>query len=270
LAQGRLTEALEAHESARAAFEALGEPAAVATAWHEIARVQKTAGHPDAAEAAYLKSLAIEVQRGNQSGEGITLLELAILYADTNRVEEAVGLSRQATDRFRRIGDGFREAKALNNLAWHLCRLGRLDEAREPARRAMELKKRYGDAAEPWTTAGILFRIEREAGRLGDAEAARAEAIRLYSAYRRGGGEPESPLARVISAVGHLLQEGDVARARSLIRAPEVLRPQLLSVRNALVAIVEGSRDPALAADPNLDYDDAVELTLLLESLARP
>jgi len=34
-----------------------------------------------------------------------------------------------------------------------------------------------------------------------------------------------------------------------------------------LLAILDGSRDPALATDPALDYDDAAELTLLLEML---
>jgi len=34
-----------------------------------------------------------------------------------------------------------------------------------------------------------------------------------------------------------------------------------------LQAILHGSRDPALANDPALDYDDAVELRLLLERL---
>ena len=34
-----------------------------------------------------------------------------------------------------------------------------------------------------------------------------------------------------------------------------------------LQAILRGDRNPALAADPDLDYDDAAELQLLLESL---
>jgi hypothetical protein len=35
-----------------------------------------------------------------------------------------------------------------------------------------------------------------------------------------------------------------------------------------LQAILHGDRNPALADDPNLDYDDAVELQLLLEELS--
>jgi hypothetical protein len=35
-----------------------------------------------------------------------------------------------------------------------------------------------------------------------------------------------------------------------------------------LLAVLRGERDPALADDPELDFDDAVELQLLLEALA--
>ena len=37
---------------------------------------------------------------------------------------------------------------------------------------------------------------------------------------------------------------------------------------NAIVDVLRGSRDPALALDPALHYQQAVELTLLLEELA--
>ena len=37
-----------------------------------------------------------------------------------------------------------------------------------------------------------------------------------------------------------------------------------------LQAILAGDRDPSLADDPILDYDDVVELQLLLEILQQP
>jgi hypothetical protein len=33
--------------------------------------------------------------------------------------------------------------------------------------------------------------------------------------------------------------------------------------------VLDGSRDPALAENPSLDYDDTVELLLLIETLVR-
>jgi len=44
-------------------------------------------------------------------------------------------------------------------------------------------------------------------------------------------------------------------------------RKDLRALAPPLLAILDGSRDPALATDPALDYDDAAELTLLLEQL---
>ncbi len=49
-------------------------------------------------------------------------------------------------------------------------------------------------------------------------------------------------------------------------RAPNT-KPYLRALAPPLLAILDGSRDPALANDPALDYDDAAELTLLLEQL---
>lgn len=49
--------------------------------------------------------------------------------------------------------------------------------------------------------------------------------------------------------------------------ARQVLPDYMRVVLPKLQAILHGSRDPALANDPALDYDDAVELRLLLERL---
>ena len=43
--------------------------------------------------------------------------------------------------------------------------------------------------------------------------------------------------------------------------------PRLQTMLPKLHAILHGDRNPALAADPALEYDDAAELLLLLERL---
>ncbi len=92
--------------------------------------------------------------------------------------------------------------------------------------------------------------------------------MELYAAYRRDGGEPQSSAARRIAAAGRALRESGAEAARLLIPPPEQFGEGLLPVRDALLALAGGSRDPALAADARLDYADAVELSLLLDSLA--
>ena len=65
--------------------------------------------------------------------------------------------------------------------------------------------------------------------------------------------------------------EGDrgelMGQIEQLLPEPE-LPESVRAAFTALQAILTGSRDPALAADPRLDYDDAAELRLLLERLA--
>ncbi len=59
---------------------------------------------------------------------------------------------------------------------------------------------------------------------------------------------------------------GAAAQLAELAKDPDLptyLRPLI----PALQAILDGSRDPAPASDPDLDYDDAAEILLLLEQL---
>ena len=67
LFQGRHKDALDLNTEARITFHQLGEPASVATAWHQIARVYEEAANFEAAETAYQESLKIKVQIGNRA-----------------------------------------------------------------------------------------------------------------------------------------------------------------------------------------------------------
>jgi len=251
LQQGRLDEALAAHAEARTRFEALGEPGSVAVFWHQTGMALQEAGRGEAAEDAYRQSLAIEVQLGNKAGQASTLGQLGLLYANVlHRPEEAVARYRQAADRYVEIGDLAGEGRHRNNLAETLCRLGRLDEARREVRRATACKAGLGHAAEPWTTWGILANIETDAGNSAAAFDAHAKAVAAYLAYRRDGGENHWPNGRLALAVSEPLLAGDPATAEALLNElaadpdlPDWLRPFL----QPLLAICQGSRDPALA-----------------------
>jgi hypothetical protein len=74
--------------------------------------------------------------------------------------------------------------------------------------------------------------------------------------------------ARLIVAVGQALRAHGAEAARGLIPPPDHFEERLLPGRDALLAIIDGSRDPTLAEEVRLDYVGAVELALLLESLA--
>lgn len=277
LFQRRYGEALTASDEARQTFERLGEPGNVAGAWHQIGMAFREAGQYDEAETAYLNSRRIEVELGNRPGEASTLGELGILYNDMGRFEDAVRFYREAATIYAdpAVGDLLGEGRQHNNAAESLRKLGRLDEARREVERAIVCKQPFGHAAGPWKTFSILSTIEQDAGRPFSALEARRRAIEAYLGYRRDGGESRSGgiTAQLCLGLLEAVKEGQLAEfgaAIDQLDGESDNPPYLVPVLVALRAILAGNRDPGLADDPALDYDDAAEILLLLERLNAP
>jgi tetratricopeptide (TPR) repeat protein len=271
LAQGRYAEAVAGHQSARQIFAELGEPRSVATAWHQIGMVHEKAGNDEAAEEAYRESLALWVKHQYQVGEAATLLQLGNLYDKMGRLEGAVTFYRQAADVYVQLQDLASEGRARGNLADTLIKLERYDEARAEIERAMECAKPYGHAAEPWKMWEVLRRLERAVGDPAAAEGAKAEARRLFLAYRRDGGENHTGGGRLCADFLRAMQAGQRAEMAALLprlaEDPGWQGDAAKALVSALQAILRGSRDPALAENPALPYDGAAEVQLLLEAL---
>ena len=115
--------------------------------------------------------------------------------------------------------------------------------------------------------------LERAVGNAAAAAEARRRAVQAYLDYRRDGGENHSGGGQLSAMIAEAIRTGqhDAAAAMlaQLLQGPD-LPDSLRALIPALQAVLGGSRDAALAADPDLDYDDAAELLLLLESLGTP
>lgn len=273
LYQRRYPEALGAYAEARQRFTRLGEPGMVAVSWHQTGRGYEEAGEPEAAEDAYRKSLAIEVRLGNLAGQASTLNQLGNLYADIGRPEEAAAFYRQAVDKSVESGDVAKEGTRRSNLAATLGKLGRLDEARREIRQAIECEERFGHAVEPWKTWDILADIETDDGNPTAAAEAKRKAIAGYLAYRRDGGENHDDPGRMSLAVTQSLLAGEPTAAASLLQQVATTPGATAGVGTyirALQAIVDGSRERALAYDPDLSYMMAAEILFLIETLQEP
>jgi len=273
--QRRYPEALEAHAEARRSFEALGEPANVAGAWHQTGMVYRRAGDHDRAEQAYRQSLAIEIREKDRPGEASSLGELGNLYDAMGRREQAVNCYRQAAEIYVALQDLRHEGLVRSNLAHTLLKLRRLPEARAEIRRAIECKRPFGHVAEPWKTWDILHDLEQAAGDPEAAAAARRQAVAAYLAYRRDGGESQvgGMTVQLCDRVAQAIAQGATGQAAEALAqlAAEPDNPAYLqALTPKLQAILQGARDPALADDPALHYTDAAELALLLERLGRP
>ena len=268
--QRRYEDALDFYEGAISMFEQLGEESPVAGIWHQIGNVHYVAGQLESAEQAYQRSLQISMRAGNQPYAAMTLAQFGSLYSGMKRREEAVRFYRQAADIFAELRDLKSEGAARSNVAGDLITLQRYDEARRELERAIECTQPLGHAAEPWTTYAILHNLERAVGAPAAAAAARQEAIRLYLAYRRDGGENLNQSRQLYDPVRQALTDGKAdeitALLAALLQSPD-LAAQFKALIPALQAILAGNPDPALADDPNLNYVDAAEL-LLLEELA--
>jgi tetratricopeptide (TPR) repeat protein len=264
--QARLPEALAAFSEARDSFAALDDRRSVGALWRQIGMAQQDAGNGEEAEDAYRQSLEIAAQLNDVTGQVDTLVQLGNLYfAVLRRPEDAVTPYRQAAERCVALHDVRREGLVRNNLALTLRLLGRSADARFEIERAIECIGDAGRAVEPWRTWGILADIESDDGRETEARRAYTQAREAYLAYRRDGGESRTTGARLAAEIGRLLAAGDATAANALLQqAPPDWFPPLVA---GLRALVDGQREPSIADAPGLNYDDAAELLLLLESL---
>jgi tetratricopeptide (TPR) repeat protein len=264
-------EAVAAYAVARERFVRLDEPGSVATSWHRTGMAYQASGNPESAEDAYRRSLALNVRIGDTAAQADTLNNQGNLYQDVlSRPEDAAAFYRQSADLYVRTGNTAGEGRARSNLGATLRWLRRLDEARGEIQRAIECKAQFGDAAEPWKTWAILAAIETDANNPDAAASARSKALSAYLDYRRAGGENHFTDGRIVLAVAERLRARDPAQAHALLtelaQAPN-LPEQFGPFLDALNAICTGSRDPALAQTPGLDYAMSGELLLLIETL---
>jgi hypothetical protein len=113
--------------------------------------------------------------------------------------------------------------------------------------------------------------LERAVGNTVVAAEARQRIIQAYLAYQRDGGENRNfgeQLVAIIVEDIHTGQVDAIVEGLSKLSQGPDLPNYLKPLIPALQALLRGSRDLALAADPNLDCNDAAELLSLLESLA--
>lgn len=248
-------------------YASLGDLLSVAVLWHRTGIVHKEQGHFDAAEHAYRKSLAIRVQQHDRGGAADSLGELGNLYKEMERWEEAKTFYRQAADIRLQLQDLNAEGRHRSNLAIPLIKLQRYDEAREELQRALECKKPFGHAAEPWKTWDILSDLETAVGNTQAATTARHYAIDAYLTSRRDGSEPPHARGQICERVAKAIQRGEIATTQQELAeydSADLPTPAKVLL-SKLHAILNGDRNPALADDTALNYADAAEVRLVLE-----
>ena len=169
------------YDQALEARRALGDPDGIAEALFNLSFAfsydSRRIGQSDADRARELQGQALELfrQTGNRSGEGRALWALgttALAQRDFSTVERS---GSQAAPIFRELGDPYYLGWSLWSIVVGRIALGRLDEARAPAREALQL---FADAADVSGYATLLDVAAVIAFRDGD----RLRAARLSGA----------------------------------------------------------------------------------------
>ncbi|MCP4113217.1 MAG: tetratricopeptide repeat protein, partial [Desulfobacteraceae bacterium] len=266
LYQNKYEKAMNYYKAARIIFEKIDDPD-VAKVWYQIGMVNQHSGDYSAAEKAYQKTLAVMLQQQNITGEATTLNQLGTLYYEMGHFEESATFHKQSADIRLKIKDQAAEGQSRSNLAAQLIILKRFNEARDEIKRAIECKKPYGHAAQSWNTWNTLYDLEQAVGNTTAAAQAREKAMELFLAYRRDGGENHSNAGRLCFAFAQAVEAGQTDEIREHLK--QLTHPSWKPLVSALQAILSGSRDPALASDPALHYELAVEVKLLLERLGK-
>lgn len=264
--QNRYEEALELYNNIREIFETLEELDNVAIIWQQIGMVYKEAQEFEKAEDAYQQALDISMQQDNQVGKASCLKQMGELYDIMGQLEDAIIFCQQAVDKYVELQNLKEEGKSRVILADTFMDLEEYDEARPQLQRAIECYKPYGYVAEPWTVWETLHDLEKI---IHDPQAtayAHQQAIESFLAYRRDGGENHSKLGRLCSFTAHAIEEGKIDDVEEAL-AEGAKYQEWQPVISKLQAIVHGDKNPTLTDDPDLDYDDVVELKLLLERL---
>jgi len=150
-----------------------------------------------------------------------------------------------------------------------LITLKRYDEARDEIKRAIDCKSHFGHAAEPWTAFYILYDLEIATGKPKAAEQAWQQAFSAYLSYRKDGGYGKSNSAQIVEMFKNGIERGNSSELETMLeQASNMDLPGYTKLLfSKLKLVFDGNRDLSLAMDSWLDYQDAVELHLLLEGL---
>ncbi|MDS4029903.1 MAG: TIR domain-containing protein [Candidatus Contendobacter sp.] len=271
--QGRYFEAATLYNAARQAFESLGEPEEAAQAWRQLGLARKLLGEIEPALKACQQALYLYEQLRNRAGIAEVLGELGHLHHVLNQLEEAVLAYRRMADLYAELGDGRGEEASRNKLANVLIQLRRHDEARQELYRASECNLPESLTARNWAIRRGLRDVGQAVENPGVADEARRQSIQKYLAYRRAGGDNANPGSRLCAQIGQAIRAGDTAplaaKLAQIVASPNVPPAGKLLITK-LQAILAGSRDPALATDPDLHYQYAADIQLLLDDLAKP
>jgi len=145
LEEGDLPGAYKMYQQASTIQHEIGGKGAYASTLSQMGRVFRQRAEADKAYRAYLDALSVQEQLGNKSDAAETRLALAELDCDSAKGAEAEQLSRTAVKAFRAEAYADQEIFAQSVLSRSLLQQGKVDEARAAIAEAVRLSEKSHD-----------------------------------------------------------------------------------------------------------------------------
>lgn len=261
MSQGKFEDATTVYGDTIKKFGDLKEYRHVAHAWHARGALYLMEENFASAEAACLEALFIFSREKDFIGELDALTRLGHICDATGRLEKAISFYREALVVSRMVDDPLRSSSCHSNLAYLLVKAGVYDEARLQIEQAIKCKDMTGHEAAHWRTFDILCDLELAVGNEDAARSAKEMAMHAFLEYRRAGGENHENPRQTISTILQAFASGLMDECFDFLKATGI--PKEEPAYAETICAVLG---PALAANPELNYQEAAELLLLLMS----
>ncbi len=270
--QGRLEEATERIDAAKALFSQVEDDVGIGVVLHLSGTIAAQQGRYDDARARYLESLTIRERHRDTEKVGRLYVNLAIVAEYSRDFAEARRLALKALDVFRESGDRWLIALTLNNMAVTDLYERRFDEAAQRTEESVALAREVGD---PWLRSLAMFNLGKAMKGKGDVVRARtilAESVRAFERL-----DDPYDLAEAIEDVAVLTAATDPVAGFELLGAANRLRADIGAARAAaredeLTAELAAARaslgevavEAALARGRELDQPGTIRRTLEL------
>lgn len=185
---GYWDQALELHEMALGAGQAVGDSVAVATALTDRGDLEHVKGDYAAARASLMHALDLCRQAESKLGEASALNELGVVNETIGDYGPASECHRKALELYRYLGDQFGEAGALDRLGVVQHSTGDFAEAANSHQHALDLYRELGYQRGEAGALNRLGAVQRSTGDYLGAVASHQLALRIYREidYRLG------------------------------------------------------------------------------------
>ncbi len=175
-----LSDALTHYDRALAIRRETGDRSGEGATLNNIAQIYHDWGRYDEALHGLEQSLVIRREIGDRAGEGPTLNNIAAVYHAWGRNDEALPVLEESLVICREIGDRVGEGITLNNIAQIYQAWGRYDEALPVLEHSLTICREIGDRAGEGTTLNNIAQIYWTWGRYDEALRGLEQSLALW------------------------------------------------------------------------------------------